>query len=786
MLTFAFARMKFTIYLLMVVLHHAEMTSSEDATIPLYIGAFIVESGPMMIWSGGISQAVELAVRHINNQTDMLPGYHLELVVKDTAGDAGLAMRYLIDMIQSPPQKIMLIGPGRSESCIATAETAKWWNLLQIAVTCTWPVLSDRSRFPFFHRIPMPETVFTPLRVAFLKHFGWSRAAIMYREDTSFNAAAKMLATEMSDNNITIATMEIFADEAEPDQAIRKILETDARIIFSFNYDAPTHFCKAYRSGLYGPRYVWMSLYRSLRLYSGLYWWEDASGTDCTPEEIHTAAQGNIMFNQAWIRDDDTVTVSGRTSQEFIAEYNQLLTPGAAGFTTYGPYGYDAMWSLALVLNGSIGNLPNNKTLHNFTYDDSDVLEEFLKQFRKLDFEGVSGPVMFEEGNRIGRVDIWQFTGNEHYRRGSYYHETADFSWESDFVWPGGETPKDRGMVEKRTLHLNKTVVYVACIFVACGIILSLGFLTFNIMHRDKRYIKMSSPNLNNSIVGGAILVYFAVIFLGGDGLFPSLPVTAVCQTKTWLLCLGFTLGFGSMFSKTWRVHKIFTNKKVKTLKIRDLHLFGIVLIMLAIDSAILLLWTLIDPPRLHITEYLAEPDTEGRDLMIIPMAEECKSKQDVIWMTILLGYKGIVLVFGVFLSWETRKVKYAQLNDSRYIGFAVYNVTILCCVGVPTSMFLNPRQKDLQFILGSLCMIFCTTLTLCIVFVPKILEHRDSQRSVDDHPRNVLTGSQHTTEQTISTLATGYVHSSGSCKKAEEELIRFRQMFKDNRGNTE
>ncbi len=36
-----------------------------------------------------------------------------------------------------------------------------------------------------------------------------------------------------------------------------------------------------------------------------------------------------------------------------------------------------------------------------------------------------------------------------------------------------------------------------------------------------------------------------------------------VFQARTWILSLGFTLSFGGMFSKTWRVHAIFTNVKL-------------------------------------------------------------------------------------------------------------------------------------------------------------------------------------------------------------------------------
>lgn len=35
-------------------------------------------------------------------------------------------------------------------------------------------------------------------------------------------------------------------------------------------------------------------------------------------------------------------------------------------------------------------------------------------------------------------------------------------------------------------------------------------------------------------------------------------------QFSTWIACIGFTLGFGGMFLKTWRVHKIFVNRTKK------------------------------------------------------------------------------------------------------------------------------------------------------------------------------------------------------------------------------
>lgn len=45
------------------------------------------------------------------------------------------------------------------------------------------------------------------------------------------------------------------------------------------------------------------------------------------------------------------------------------------------------------------------------------------------------------------------------------------------------------------------------------------------------------------------------------------LPIQ-VCQTRAWMLSMGFTLSYGAMFSKVWRVHR-FTTKQKQDPKVR-------------------------------------------------------------------------------------------------------------------------------------------------------------------------------------------------------------------------
>ena len=69
------------------------------------------------------------------------------------------------------------------------------------------------------------------------------------------------------------------------------------------------------------------------------------------------------------------------------------------------------------------------------------------------------------------------------------------------------------------------------------------------------------------------------------------------------------------------------------------------------------------------------------------------------------------------------RNVNIPALNDSKYIGLSIYNVVIFSALGVPLSYLLADNSGYTYAIVGGL-IIFCTTLTLCLLFLPKVRLH--------------------------------------------------------------
>ncbi|KAK2570867.1 Gamma-aminobutyric acid type B receptor subunit 2 [Acropora cervicornis] len=60
----------------------------------------------------------------------------------------------------------------------------------------------------------------------------------------------------------------------------------------------------------------------------------------------------------------------------------------------------------------------------------------------------------------------------------------------------------------------------------------------------------------------------------------------------------------------------------------------------------------------------------------------------------------------------------------------AVYNVCTICAIGVPLALVIYTQHHNLYFYVVAISIVSCTTLTLCLVFVPKIRSLKKSNTS--------------------------------------------------------
>ena len=149
---------------------------------------------------------------------------------------------------------------------------------------------------------------------------------------------------------------------------------------------------------------------------------------------------------------------------------------------------------------------------------------------------------------------------------------SLETGWNNDselsaVIWPGGKIPQDRTIVKEILLKLNIWLYTAMSSVAVMGILIAFSLIYFNFRYGHRRIIQKSHPSSNNIMLLGIILSLAAIIPMGlDDSRFVSLPIA--CGFSAWLLTLGFTLAFGSMFSKIWRVHRLATKTKGDSKKV--------------------------------------------------------------------------------------------------------------------------------------------------------------------------------------------------------------------------
>ncbi|XP_077997882.1 gamma-aminobutyric acid type B receptor subunit 2-like [Glandiceps talaboti] len=478
---------------------------------------------------------------------------------------------------------------------------------------------------------------------------------------------------------------------------------------------------------MFGAKYAWIieGWFEPTWLESS---WHDGT-VDCTQEQILEVLEGALSVDQFRRHPDPTkIGISNLTTVEYFEIYDKYVNHSGASLTGYdlSPKAYDGIWAIALTLNNTLTTLEEqgNKRLENSTFDDNEMAHLIMQKLNELSFDGASGRIEFnKDGEVYADHKVQQYQAGVKMRVGIFKwgDGVIDLDPEVPIIWKGDGPPVDAIRTYYIITKINSYLYYLMSVFATVGISCGLGFLVFNYKYRNIRIIKMSSPNINNIILCGCILTYTSVFPANVKGF--NVDPLLCCKASIYLLLLGVSLAYGALFSKTWRVHVIFTNKKLQRKVVQDSQLLIGVVVIVSIDIITVALWEALDPLMIVIRDANEIPLEIG-DKVFISQIAYCESPKMTYWLAIIYSMKAVVLLFGGFLAWETRKVSIAVLNDSRYIGMCIYNVVILSCLGAPLTYILR-YDPVLSYGISSAFILLGTTVTQCLVCLPKIMAYR-------------------------------------------------------------
>ncbi len=690
------------------------------------------QQGPALI------PAARLAVKEINNNTEILPGFTLQLIEANSGCSivSEASISFVRDLYQSEDQVVGIVGPGCSATALQISNlTSKYEvSLLHITPSATTPQLEDVSRNTTYATISSALT-FVESYLELMKHNNWTRVATLQDISRQYFQQTHSRFRSTVDSSKVVYTGSLYKG-AQSVIPLGALESSGSRIVMVFaGADiAVQMLCYAYHRKMMYPNYQWIFHDRDaeqlVKNVSEFLVDGETTTFKCSKEEMEMATNGAILNLFHLIQDNmnTTLPLFNKTYNDYFEGYKEELElyrkemklGGKNPPNDYGNSYHDAMWALALALhNASI----NGVDLKSYTHNKNSDTVKIARYLKAVAFDGTSGPICFQNDTRstLTLIDIKQFWKGKEISIGAFDRSSKErltlFSKENKYFI--SDTFQEKHVKIHPVLGIFVGLLTVI-VMVGTGL-----FQLANIIWRDHHTIKATSPSLSHPIFAGCYLFAIAVLILTVQETFTFAPNTlnspiyygVLCNTFTWCLILGYTLIFATIATKIWRVNRLFKHFRNKSpgACLHDTALIFIVILLLLVDVCICLTWTILDPMMTLITS----STTASSELNV---RLHCTCKHITVWVSIVLAYKGILTVLLVILSIANRRIKRKNFQHTRRVNIFIYVNTTMIAIGLPLYFLLNNRSIYTSYII--LCTIPLNIVAVCCLnfFLPPVL----------------------------------------------------------------
>ncbi|XP_054635618.1 probable G-protein coupled receptor 158 [Dunckerocampus dactyliophorus] len=227
--------------------------------------------------------------------------------------------------------------------------------------------------------------------------------------------------------------------------------------------------------------------------------------------------------------------------------------------------------------------------------------------------------------------------------------------------------------------------------------------------HRRSRRIRASGLLLLEIILFGSLLLYFPVFILYFK------PSTFRCILLRWVRMLGFSIVYGTLTLKMYRVLKVFLSRTAQRVPyMSSLHLLRILGVMLMTVSWFLCAWTVgvLQNRDRNIPVFVTGSTSEGQDFNLCYLDR---------WDYMMAVAELLFLCWGSSLWTAVRPVPSA-FHEPRYMGIAIHNELLLSTMFHLCRFTFPSLHPDWMLLLSFAHTHVTITVTLALLFIPKFL----------------------------------------------------------------
>lgn len=699
--------------------------------------------------------AAVIAMEEVNQVMD---GYHIQLNIRNTNCDRFVATNELIQELKesqtSSAPNAAVFGPGCLDVTAALSPLARTLLLPQVtyANDTHVPVIASQDRSDVFPDLfQMVRNIYHTSKTAlrFLNYFGWDRqVGFVYDDDLIYTKTVEQLVrTNDRDfflgddgSNVQIQVPEsvftrLIANEKSEiiSDFMRSVRRSLVRIIAGLvGADSACKLvCEAKQGTVPGDGFVFV--------FVGAYqpsWWQNAY----CPCSLEAADVESVIIISSQVKDTapDRLLELGNTLTQLKADYTHRLNewcpetvgtqPNAFFATTY-----DALLALGLAINNSLPTIKsfphdgytNNSTLQ---YNASELYGAIINSLADTSLAGASGQVTFNSiGERLGVDVVQQLQDGELAVVGTFDSAIGRLNiTESKLRWPGSGEPPLLFPEEMQKAASPPELVITAIVTLG-STIFTIVLMVFVIHYRRHRIFIASGQRLNYIVFAGAYTAFTTIyIFilleseLGAN--MPTALFSTFCIVRLYMIMMGFTLTFGTLFVRAWRIYRIFNNPFVAKRKYTDTHLILIVGVLALFDIILVTVFVSADSYGRSVSRADAEYDSFTECTYL-----GCFSDRFFLIGTFILAmYKILQMLLFIFVVSLVRRgvIERKIYDDSKFLAIALYVTAIVFLVGLPLQVLLSVSFKiGASLVVNMVWVNMSTDVTLFAIYVPKLYQ---------------------------------------------------------------
>ena len=662
-------------------------------------------SGPRASWERGLEilPGALQAVNDINNDSTVLSGCNLQLIIKD---DTEIVQNFIdLAFHQKDMNFVGVSGMIDPKALSILLPLVTQTGILLSAITHKdMPEISDYSSCAILS-LPPPSSVVDVL-LSFMRIMNWQRIGLVtdsFHTDTYFFSVAEALLQRAKTDSITVSQ---YTELFQVQSGVREIMRLKTRIIF-VSVDprrVMQLLCVLHdHEELLWPHYAWIfhsfSIKDLLEEQPACNITNTIEGVfliDSRPNLKSDPLQGKLnTFSSNYCQ----LQYLSSMSDSVAFECNSTLRPQV---NSYAALLYGLIWSTAIALNES----HNRSTL--------------------WQTESMQSPVRQVLGS-CQKCDMWIFSIS-HVRElqpvliSTMYYSNFSTKVASFNASTLDGAPKDK--LPLVTVHppfvytvLTSLLIAFTAIFVTVALVLYIYFY-------KEPEVKATSFTLSLLVFVGCYLnLLYLSLLLYNNHVLHSIDIprdNALCLGLQWLSATGISLPLmlATLLVKMLRIYHIFYSTKMRRVgpHCSDLSLAVYVVLLLIPGILLNLIWALVDRYQVYF-EYKMQNG-------YIYLEKHCRSKNQVLLYGVATIYL-LILVFALaVVAVITRKVRLQDFKDTKKVNILVFSFCVAIVVSVSYWLLLQALNTkryiaNIPLIIGHL---FAVVLYMSLLFVPKVI----------------------------------------------------------------